>query len=185
MDEELLDNLQAEEDDNEIQNFPLFQQKQIGEFVKKILGDNINTQKAFRDKFNRCLSLFVFYMSHMVTVMKEDNRKKKHEKKKVQVTKEDIINTLKLIDFQEIAETLENLQLLQFQEKQIQQENQLEQELEVNEMREIQNFKNMNDELKVEENNDNDEQIQDNQDQLVEEIDDEDIENGQLNENEQ
>ncbi|CAD8141179.1 unnamed protein product [Paramecium octaurelia] len=181
MDEEVLDNLQAVEDDNETSNFPLFQQKQIGEFIKKILGDNITAQKAFRDKFNRCLSLFVFYLSHMVTVIKEENRKKKNEKKRMQITKDDILMTLKAIDFQDIAESIQNLHLLQSsQENGIQQENVLDQGEEHEEMREIQNFENNEDEQKEEEIDDNKDQIQDNQDQGNEEIEDEnnqDIEN--------
>ncbi|CAK82101.1 unnamed protein product (macronuclear) [Paramecium tetraurelia] len=190
MDEEVLDNLEAVEDDNETSNFPLFQQKQIAEFIKKILGDNITAQKAFRDKFNRCLSLFVFYLSHMVTVIKEDTRKKKNEKKRMQITKDDIIMTLKAIDFQEIAESIQNLHILQSSlENGIQQENQLDQGEEHEEMREIQNFENIEDEQKEEEIDDNNEQIQDNQDQGNEEIEDEnnqDIENenGQDVENE-
>ena len=43
--------------------------------------------------------------------MKEENRKKKNEKKRVQVTKEDIIMTLKAIDLQDIAETLESMKI--------------------------------------------------------------------------
>ncbi|CAD8058420.1 unnamed protein product [Paramecium sonneborni] len=178
MDEEILDNLQAVEDDNDISNFPLFQQKQIAEFIKKILGDNITAQKAFRDKFNRCLTLFVFYLSHMITVMKEDSRKKKNQKMRVQVAKEDIIMTLKAIDFQEIAETLENVQIMQAsQENVIQSENQQYQELEDDEMQEIQNFENKIDEQKDEENNNNKDQEQDVQEQVDGEIENENNQN--------
>ncbi|CAD8147170.1 unnamed protein product [Paramecium pentaurelia] len=169
MDEEILDNLQVIEDDNEISNFPLFQQKQIGEFIKKVLDDNITTQKAFRDKFNRCLSLF------------KTLERKKMKKKRIQVTKDDIIMTLQAIDFQEIAQSLENVQLQQSsQENAIQQENLLDQGEEDDELREILYFENSEEEQKDEENNNNNnENIQDNQDQLSEQIDEENNENEQ------
>ncbi|CAD8049144.1 unnamed protein product [Paramecium primaurelia] len=75
---------------------------------------------------------------------------KKIEKKEYKQQNFDIIMTLKAIDFQEIAQSLQNVQLQQSsQENAIQQENLLDQGEKDDELREIQYFENSVEEQKM------------------------------------
>lgn len=68
LEEDLIDQLEVEEPNVKHNEFPLFQKNKVKSFIDQHCP-NMQANLAFREKFNRSLTLFVLYLYHMYSVL--------------------------------------------------------------------------------------------------------------------
>ncbi|KAM3141633.1 hypothetical protein pb186bvf_006238 [Paramecium bursaria] len=109
--------MDQEQDQNEINEskdhclFPKFQKNLIEEFISNNIGKDIQTNKGFKDKFNKSLVLFNLYLVHVI--------KHQHGQKRKKVTEKDILAALKQMQLEEIADQLQENPIPEGIEKEI------------------------------------------------------------------